>query len=544
MKQLSHNGVLVPKYEAKGFRILFRGKEIFLTPEQEEMAVAWVKKLGTDYVKEKVFLRNFFDDFAKALGIEEKISPEDIDFSEIISSVEKEKNYRLNLSKEERKRLAEERKKIRERYKEKYGYATVDGQRVEVSNYVVEPGSIFMGRGKHPLRGRWKKGVKESEIILNLSPDSKVPEGNWKEIVWEPDSMWIAKWDDKLRGKKKYVWLSDSSKIKQEREIEKFEKAKELARELEKVLNHILDNLDSEDLKRRKTATVSYLIYKLSMRVGDEKEDDEADTVGATTLTKDNVFIGKNNLVSFDFLGKDSVRWKKEVFLPEQVVKNLKEFIANSKSAIFNGVRSESVNLFLSEALPGLTSKVFRTYNASKAVGDYLKNVEINREASEDLKKYFATMANLQAAMVCNHKRTLPKNWRGRLQRKLESLKLLKERIKARRNKKLETLESRIKKLESMRLTRARKFKLREYKNKLKALRKAEMTEREKESVRRLELKINLMKKTKDYNLSTSLKSYIDPRVYREWFEKIDFDWKKYYPKALRRKFSWLEEKA
>jgi hypothetical protein len=49
------------------------------------------------------------------------------------------------------------------------------------------------------------------------------------------------------------------------------------------------------------------------------------------------------------------------------------------------------------------------------------------------------------------------------------------------------------------------------------------------------------MKATKDYNLRTSLKSYIDPRIYRDWGKSIDFDWKLYYPKALQRKFSWVE---
>jgi DNA topoisomerase-1 len=543
MKQLSHNGVIVPKYEPKGFHILFRGKKIALTSEQEEMAVVWVKKLGTDYVKDKVFERNFFDDFGAALGVKEKISPEDIDFSEIIKMVEKERNDKLNMPKEERKRLAQERKNIREANKEKHGYVVVDGERIEVSNYVVEPSSIFMGRGKHPLRGKWKEGAKENDIIINLSPDSKVPEGKWKKIIWEPDFMWIAKWDDKLHGKEKYVWLSDTSRVKQEREKEKFDKARELEKEYGKVKKHIVDNLKSEDFKRRKTATVCYLIDALSMRVGDEKDEDEADTVGATTLTKDNVIIKENNLVKFDFLGKDSVRWEKEIVLPEQVVKNLKEFISNSESEIFDGVRSENVKLFLSEVVPGLTSKVFRTFHASKAVDDYLKKTDVKKEDLEDYKKYFAAMANLQASVVCNHKRTLPKNWEQTLQKKIERLKLIKEKIAEKGRKSIEVLESRIKKLEAMKQTEKRKLKLGDYKNKLKILKTGEMTGKDDENIKKLELKVETMKETKDYNLNTSLKSYIDPRIYWKWSKKVNFDWKKYYPKTLQRKFSWIEEK-
>jgi len=477
------------------------------------------------------------------LGEREKISPEDIDFSEIIKMVEKERNDKLNMSKEERRRLAQERKNIREANKEKYGYVVMDGERVEVSNYVVEPGSIFMGRGKHPLRGKWKEGAKENDIIINLSPDSKVPEGKWKKVIWEPDFIWTAKWDDKLRGKEKYVWLSDTSRVKQEREKEKFDKARELEKEYDKVKKHIVDNLKSEDLKRRKIATVCYLIDALSMRVGDEKDEDEADTVGATTLTKGNVIVKENNLVKFDFLGKDSVRWEKEIVLPEQVVKNLREFISNPELEIFDGVRSENVKLFLNEVVQGLTSKVFRTFHASRAVDDYLKKTDVKKEDFEDYKKYFATMANLQASVVCNHKRTLPKNWDQTLQKKVERLKLVKEKMAERRGKSVEVLELRIKKLETMKQTEKRELKLGDYKNKLKILKTRKMTEKEEENVKKLELKVETMRETKDYNLNTSLKSYIDPRIYLKWSRKVNFDWKKYYPKTLQRKFSWIEEK-
>jgi len=495
MRQLLHNGILVPKYEAKGFHILFKGKKINLNPEQEEMAVAWVRKLGTEYVSDKVFIKNFFDDFCKALEVE-KANPENFDFLEIKNFVENEREAKLSMSKEEKKKLASERKVVREANKEKYGYAIVDGEKVELGNYIAEPSSIFMGRGKHPLRGKWKEGAKESDIILNLSPDSKVPAGKWKAIVWYSECMWIAKWDDKLRGKEKYVWFSDTSPLKQEREMEKFDKAKELEKKFDMINNHIMGNLNSEDLKIRKVATACYLIDALSMRVGDEKDEDEADTVGATTLTPKNIKFSSNNLVKFDFIGKDYVKWEKELVLPEQVVKNLKEFIENSKEYVFDGVRSEDVNAFLSQIVEGVTAKVFRTYNASKAVRDYLEETKADSDANEAYKKYIATMANLQAAIVCNHKRKLPAKWNETLAKKKERL----EQLKLKTGKKTE------------------------------------------EKIKELKMKIELMKETKDYNLNTSLKSYIDPMIFYKWSKKVNFDWKKYYSKTLQKKFSWIEK--
>ena len=495
MKYLVHNGILFPKrYEPKGFSILIKGREVKLTPEQEEMAVAWVKKLGTEYAQDEVFVRNFFGDFRNALGIKEEISPEEFDFTVIEEYVQKEKSYKQNLPKEEKKRQAELRKVEKERNKEKYGYAVVDGVKVEVGAYLAEPSSIFMGRGNHPLRGRWKPGPTASDVVLNLSPDAPKPERDWKEIVWQPDSMWIAKWDDKLRGKEKYIWVSDSSHLKQQKEILKFDKAVELRSRIDDVLKHIDANLRSEDVKRRKVATVCYLINALKLRVGDEKDKDEADTVGATTLRPEHIkFEAKG--VTIDFLGKDAVRWVKQLTLPDAVVDNLKEFIRESKSTIFEGVSGDKVTDFLSEVMSGLTAKVFRTFHASNVVDEFLKGADVSKSSEEYRKCHVATMANLEAAIVCNHKRKTPKNWEESLAKKVERLKKL----------------------------------------------NAKGTESAKKQAKVLYYKILAVKETKDYNLRTSLKSYIDPRIYYSWGGKVDFDWKLYYPKTLQRKFSWIE---
>ncbi len=76
------------------------------------------------------------------------------------------------MTSEEKKADLERRKAERERMKQLYGYATVDGEAMELANYTTEPSGIFMGRGQHPLRGRWKHGALEKDIILNLDPNS------------------------------------------------------------------------------------------------------------------------------------------------------------------------------------------------------------------------------------------------------------------------------------------------------------------------------------------------------------------------------------
>lgn len=580
MKSLSHNGVLVNEYEPKGFGIKYKGNSIKLNPEQEEMAVAWVKKLGTDYVNDTVFAKNFFKDFRKSLGIKENANREDFDFSEIESFVYAEREKKLAMSKEEKKKLAADRKLIREANKETYGYVNIDGERTEISNYLVEPSSIFMGRGKHPLRGRWKQGAKESDIVLNMSPDSNVPEGKWKAVVWNPDYMWVARWTDKLTGKKKYVWLSESSSIRQRKEIEKFDKASKLDNVYPEIREYIKDNLSSSDIRRRKVATVAFLIDTLNIRVGDEKDEDEADTVGASTLTKKNIIIKPNNVVEFDFIGKDSVRLKTEVKLPDNAVENLREFLSLAKtddSRVFDGIRSETISTFLDEVAPGMSAKVFRTYHATNAVSDYLKKNTVDDSHTDDYKKHVAKMANLQAAILCNHKRAIPKSWQSSLDKKkerLKSRKLKSKRAIKKLNEKAKTMEekyndtlkrydeklkkyntdlkelqkngrkttSKKKTIETQR-RRIKKLKAK-YAERVKKLNKQIKNRKEKDRSYAEKMKLNIKEQqaTKDYNLGTSLKSYIDPRIYKEWFSRVGFDWKKYYSKTLQRKFSWVEK--
>ncbi len=49
--------------------------------------------------------------------------------------------------------------------------------------------------------------------------------------------------------------------------------------------------------------------------------------------------------------------------------------------------------------------------------------------------------------------------------------------------------------------------------------------------------------KTRTWNLGTSLKSYIDPRVYYQWGQQVEYDVLEcFYPKKLRQKFAWVKE--
>jgi DNA topoisomerase-1 len=571
LKQLIHNGVIVPeppKYY--GLEITIKDAKRLLTIKQEEMAFAWVRKLGTPYVEDPVFRKNFLIDFCRELGIPPTADIRDIDFSPLIAIVDAERQAKEKLTKEERKALALERKEKREALKQKYGRAIADGEEIELANYLVEPSGIFMGRGKHPLRGRWKEGAKENDITLNLSPDAPVPPGNWKEVVWQPESLWVARWEDKLAAKQKYIWLHDSSPIKQKREAEKFDKATELGTLLENVRQHIENGLHSENPKIRKIATACYLIDALCLRVGDEKDPEEADTVGATTLRPEHIKLHDNGIAEFRFLGKDSVLWHKKIELPAVVRSNLQELKddarpsasgrnkknhpAHNRPQIFPDVSSRNVNAFLSEAMPGLTAKVFRTHHASKVVKESLDSADVTAGDPEYRKWEAATRANTEAAILCNHTKQVPKNWTQRKQKYRER----EERIKKQLQKykvQLPALEQKLKTLKSEAKEKIQKIKDREkkkaikerYDRRIESAAKAiatNKTRQEKTRIQfgRLRAQMAIAQQNRAWNLGTSQKSYIDPRIFYQWGKKVDYDvLEKFYSKTLRIKFQWVE---
>ncbi|TFF85216.1 DNA topoisomerase I, partial [Candidatus Heimdallarchaeota archaeon] len=411
LKSLKHNGIRIIDIPHIGLKIHINGETIKLDPKQEQMAIAWARKLSTDYVEDPVFCKNFFEDFSKALG-RPGLTDEEIDFSPIIDYLEKERKRKKNMSKEEKKAAREKRKKIREQYQEEYGYAELNGERVQIANYTAEPSCIFVGRGKHPLRGHWKEGPRQEDIILNHSPCDDMPEGNWKDIVWEPECIWVAKWQDKLSGKWKYVWLSDNTPIKQRREIEKFDQIKLVDENHKKIRSTIMKTIKSDDKEKQMIAAATYLIDKFNLRVGDEKDDDEADTVGATTLRTEHMEID-GDVLKLSFLGKDAVQWKKQAKLPKIVISVLKELLKEAekreadKKQVFQ-IGSREVNDFLNSIVEGLTAKVFRTYHATTSVQEYLEEDDVEANNPDFEKKEAATMANLQAAIICNHMKQEP----------------------------------------------------------------------------------------------------------------------------------------
>ena len=540
-KTLQHNGILFPEpYQSRDIKISIKGEAVSLDLAQEEMAYQWAKKKDTPYAQDKVFQKNFTADFAKTLDSKfKRISYEDIDFSNAYKIVDKEKDLKLMMTKEDRKALAKKRKEIREGLKKKFGVAIIDGKDVEVGNYMAEPPGIFIGRGEHPLRGKWKPPVTTKDVTLNLGEKAKVPEGDWGKIIHEQKSTWLASWVDFLTQKRKYVWLADTAGLKQDRDKEKYEKAVELAKEIGKIKDRIVKDMKDNDPKISRIATACYLIYRTAMRVGDEKDPDEADTVGATTLRKEHIKITAES-IEFDFLGKDSVRWQETVIAQghdEQFHKNLKKIIEKkeSKDEIFDDITSRHVNAYYSSIVEKLSAKVFRTYLATEKVRKYLVEHDNMKGETPAAKLHHAKLANLEAAMMCNHKRTIPKTFEQSLQKKRDTLSKAEKTLPwTKTQEALKKAEASEPKTDTQKKNKTKKIRTLNQRMKNQKL-------RHKERLEKLRLQLKLSENTKDYNIGTSLRNYIDPRVFKAWTDEVGVEWEKLYTSALQKKFLWVK---
>lgn len=65
--------------------------------------------------------------------------------------------------------------------------------------------------------------------------------------------------------------------------------------------------------------------------------------------------------------------------------------------------------------MPGLTAKVFRTYNASYTFATLLRDMKAEGSIPEKVKAY--NDANRKVAILCNHKRTVTASHAGQMEK-------------------------------------------------------------------------------------------------------------------------------
>lgn len=557
-----------PEYEPHGIPILYNGNPVRLSTKAEELATFYAAKIETDYVKKDTFNRNFFEDFRASLvgsdahAVVRRL--QNCDFKNIHAHLEKKKAEKKDVPATERKKLREAEA---ERCK-KYTVALVDGREEKVGNFRVEPPGLFLGRGEHPKMGRVKARIYPEDVTINIGQDAVVPPcpmpgHSWGSIVHKRDVTWLCGWKDSITGGSKYVWLAAGSAFKGMSDHAKFEKARKLKDHIEKIRYDYREGFKSKVKEVRQRSVAMYLIDKLALRVGNEKGEEEADTVGCCSLRVEHIQFESPKSVIFDFLGKDSIRYYNKVEVEKAVYENLKLFCRGKEQCeeIFHRLTVTGLNDYLKSLMDGLSAKVFRTYNASITLDELLAPTDPRSDLNEKI--VFYNQQNKEVAILCNHQRALPKQ-HGAQMEKLDKRvseaqewlnELNKGRERLRRKPSLEAVELVQWVPEKPNLTEDMDDKARAAERKRAAEAPRVKTKRWKKmgqiesavkqtTVKLAKLKADMQVKDdlKTVALGTSKINYLDPRITVAWCKKHEVPIERIFAKTLLVKFAWAME--
>jgi len=286
--------------------------------------------------------------------------------------------------------------------------------------------------------------------VINIGDNAPIPTpnipGEWKRIQHDNTVTWLAHWKENVNGNSKYVFLAAGSTWKGQSDRQKFEKARELHKHVDVIRKDYTADLKSKVMADRQRATAMYLIDRLALRAGNEKGEEEADTVGCCSLRLEHVTLIPPSTIELRFLGKDSIMYEQEVEVDPQVFKNIKIFKADPKTDeddLFDRLTTAGLNKHLSNYMKGLTAKVFRTYNASYTFQKQLQGTPAKGTVQEKIAWY--NKANKEVAILCNHQKSVSKGHETSMEKLGDKLRGMKyQRMKLRAQ--LFTLDSKSKK--------------------------------------------------------------------------------------------------
>lgn len=495
--QLEHNGVVfAPLYKPHKIPIKYDGKSLVLPEGAEEYATLYARYLDTDYITSK-FKKNFFNSW-KPFIKDTPIKNMDLcDFTPL-------KGYKIPKSDPDNV--------------DKYKIAVVDGKKQPVGNFRLEPPGIFIGRGCHPKIGTIKRRIMPKDLTINISKNAPIPplpphysHLKYGKIIHDPYVEWLVAWKDGVTGKMKYVRFGHNSDFKAASDKEKFDKARRLGKNIGKIRKTIMNDMGSNDEKTKQHACALHFIDKLALRVGGEKGDDEADTVGVTSLRVEHITLMDGQMIQLDFLGKDSVRYTNKVHFDNIVYENVHSFMKgkNKSDSLFDKINSASLNAYIKDIETGMTAKVFRTYNSSITYQNELQKVK-NLDGDVSMLMLGIVKANAKVALLCNHQKNINKNFKESVGKLRDQLKDIKNKIAI--------------------LMSEKKGK---YKEKVAKL---------KERAKKLVIKRDMKNELKNISLQTSKVNYIDPRITVAFLKKHKIPFDKVFTRTEQDKFAWAFE--
>jgi len=258
---------------------------------------------------------------------------------------------------------------------------------------------------------------------------------------------------------------------------------------------------------------------------------------------------------------------------------------------LFDGLSVGMLNKHLKSLMPGLSAKVFRTFNASITLERELAKMPSDLKTVEE-KVYYYNLANRQVAILCNHQKSVSKGFAdqiGKIDDRIAELQKEKESLEAH----IEMLEGGKKSSKTEKSTPKKAPKKEVYssdedvfadtpgassssssskkngdgENKKKRKKDGEegeddfqekpkkpktlpddpakaraRLEKVEQSLKKWEIKKAEKDDLKTVALGTSKINYMDPRITAAWCKKVGVGVEKIFSATLRQKFPWAME--
>ena len=547
IKELKHNGTRFPElFKSRGFTL--NGQSLYNCEidSAEEMLWHYAAKLDTDYVKNETFNRNFYLCLMSKLAAGQRCIKFPEGFMSVLTEMkkvqEKEKEEKTQYKKDHK----EELKKEAEDLKEEYGYAILNGEKQPLMANLVEGPGIFIARGDAPLLGMWKYRTMPEDVTINyIGPKEetpKAPEGHhWKKVTHN-QVFYVASYEvdvGHVIKKNKEIRFGNNSSVKADADQKKFDKAVNLLQHKKEMEQYIRDNLTNSDPKVAECALISWLLQETGIRIGNDKDTSlEADTVGASTLKKENIWA-ENGILYLNFLGKDSVPYKNEIEVPKYIETAINRKVKKAKAGeqIFS-VNSNDVNKFLGACVEGCTPKLWRTAIATELLVNAFKEQHVKKSMTVTEKLRAFDMANLEVAKKLNHKKAVSKNYDAQIEKLDSTIEADEQKfaeLKVKLTAEIKELDKKIKKAKELGLEKNAKAFRDSKKKKQLRLETAE------ERLANKKFKRSFKEQTMDIAIGTSRTNYCSPKIAYSICKDLDIPIEKIYTKTLQEKFKWAE---
>lgn len=269
--------------------------------------------------------------------------------------------------------------------------------------------------------------------------------------------------------------------------------------------------------------------------------------------------------LKLDFLGKDSVKYRDEIDIPDFVGEALNEILKSKKDndKVFS-VGEQDVNEFLRECLPYCTAKLFRTAYGTKLLAEELQAHPTNENMTAEQKKAVYNNAALAVSKKLNHQRNVSKTFDGQMDKINDRIKKVQEELEVKKTEtkdKISKVNTDIEKNKSLISDFKKKLEktddkvlIKGYKDSIKSKKEVikkleEKIEKLKESLKKkseqlekLKAMKSFKKETKNIAINTAKTNYSSPKIAFSFCKANNIPISTVYSKALAEKFDWAED--